>query len=308
MSDTENQEATPEIEVEAAPEAVETEVKDIVAEEEAPVGQQAQEESPEEGIEILKARLKAAEEGRAMAEQQAAQQARVAHEAKIQVEDGNLALIRSAIDTVRQESSILKQHYAAAMSAGNFERAAEVQEDISTNASKLMQLENGRVALENRLKNPQFRQPPQPANMVDEFAARLSPKSAQWIRSHPEYVMDPNKHLEMLGAHNLAVGRRFVPDTPEYFGFIEQTLGMSQPVQAAAPVQAEAPVSAASQATQRRTAPPPAPSSKIASGNSGGKNVVRLTADQREAAKIAGMSPEDYAKNMLALKREGKLN
>jgi hypothetical protein len=64
----------------------------------------------------------------------------------------------------------------------------------------------------------------------------------------------------------------------------------------------------AAQVTQRRNAPPAAPSSKIASGNSNGKNVVRLSADQREAAKIAGMTPEEYAKNMVALKREGKLN
>jgi phage I-like protein len=46
----------------------------------------------------------------------------------------------------------------------------------------------------------------------------------------------------------------------------------------------------------------------VASNSSGRPNVVRLTAEQKEMASMMGMSPEDYAKNMVALKREGKLN
>jgi hypothetical protein len=35
--------------------------------------------------------------------------------------------------------------------------------------------------------------------------------------------------------------------------------------------------------------------------------VVRLTREQREMADMMGMKPEDYAKNMMALKKEGKI-
>lgn len=305
MSDADNKEIAPEVVVDETPQIEETVVQ---AAEEPENEVQRHEESPEEGIEALKTRLKMAEEARQMAERQAAEQAQMAHAAKLQVEDGNLALIRSAIDTVRQETAILKQHYAAAMSSGAFDKAAEVQEALSTNAAKLIQLENGRVALEDRIKNPQFRQPPVPMDPVEDFANRLSPKSAAWVRAHPDYVTNENKKMEMLGAHQMAVGRRFVPDSQEYFDFIESVLGIREVQKATNVQETEAPTSMAAQVTQKRTAPPPAPSSKIASGNSGGKNVVRLSQDQREAAKIAGMTPEEYAKNMLALKREGKLN
>jgi phage I-like protein len=35
--------------------------------------------------------------------------------------------------------------------------------------------------------------------------------------------------------------------------------------------------------------------------------VVRLTAQEREMAEMMGMKPEDYAKNKMALKKEGKI-
>jgi phage I-like protein len=36
--------------------------------------------------------------------------------------------------------------------------------------------------------------------------------------------------------------------------------------------------------------------------------VVRLSAAEREMADMMGMKPEDYAKNKMALQKEGKLN
>ena len=57
----------------------------------------------------------------------------------------------------------------------------------------------------------------------------------------------------------------------------------------------------------RRAPPPPAPSSRAASNGSGGKNAVTLNKEQREMAAIMGMTPEEYAKNMVALKKEGKM-
>jgi phage I-like protein len=35
---------------------------------------------------------------------------------------------------------------------------------------------------------------------------------------------------------------------------------------------------------------------------------VRLSAEEREMATMMGMTPEDYARNKVALKREGKLH
>jgi len=57
----------------------------------------------------------------------------------------------------------------------------------------------------------------------------------------------------------------------------------------------------------RKAPPPAAPSSRAASNGSGGRNAVTLTREEREMAGIMGMTPEEYAKNKVALKKEGKL-
>ena len=58
----------------------------------------------------------------------------------------------------------------------------------------------------------------------------------------------------------------------------------------------------------RKAPPPAAPSSRAASNGTGGRNTVTLTREEREMASMMGMSPEEYGKNKLALKKEGKLN
>ena len=56
---------------------------------------------------------------------------------------------------------------------------------------------------------------------------------------------------------------------------------------------------------RRDTAPAAAPANR--GGQTNRPNVVRLTREQREMADMMGMKPEDYAKNMMALKKEGKI-
>jgi hypothetical protein len=46
----------------------------------------------------------------------------------------------------------------------------------------------------------------------------------------------------------------------------------------------------------------------MASNTSGKPTTVRLTPEQREMASMMGQTPEEYARNMVALKREGRLN
>ena len=60
--------------------------------------------------------------------------------------------------------------------------------------------------------------------------------------------------------------------------------------------------------TQRRSAPPAAPVSRSGNGTGSSPNVVRLTSAEREIASMMGMTDKEYAKNKVALQKEGKLN
>lgn len=261
-----------------------------------------EEVTPDQGIEALKKRLEEEKRAREDAERRAYEAQQQAQRAQRDVQDGDYQLIISAIDTTKRNADILKNGYAEALSVGDYRKAADFQEAIALNANKLSTLENGKNALEAKLK-----QPVQPVqnDPVEQFAAQLTPRSAAWVRNNPDIIR--NRYDDMVKAHSHAVGEGFVPDSDAYFEHVERRLGLRKAPEPEIPE--EEVISVAATPVQKRTsAPPVAPTSRVASNSSGRPNVVRLTAEQKEMASMMGMSPEDYAKNMVALKREGKLN
>lgn len=262
----------------------------------------------DEGIKNLKRQLEVERQARAEAERRAREAQNTASRASQEVQDSNLQLILSAIDSVKRSSEMMKRDYAMAMSAGDFETAAEIQSNMSLNSAKLLQLENGKSALEQRLANPPRQEPERPADPVEAIAAQLSPRSAAWVRAHPECVKDRRLYMKMIGAHNIAVADGFEADTDEYFAEIERQMGYRKPQTAVQDDQDEEPTSMAAKPMAKKPPPPAAPSSRAASNGTGGRNTVTLSREQREMASIMGMTPEEYAKNMVALKKEGKIN
>lgn len=265
-----------------------------------------QEELPEvpeneepEFVKDLKAQLAAEKAARAAAEQKLHQAAREVHHARSEVDDTNLQLVVNAIDTVNRDIDLLKQAHTFAMQNGDFARATEIQSEMSANAAKLLQLENGRQAMESAPRKPEPVAPP--ADPVEAFASQLSRRSADWVRQHPEFVTDPRMNAKMIAAHNLAVADGIPTDTDEYFEAIEQTLKVAPKA-----AKTETDDQYAAKVVRRRdAAPAAAPSNR---GNqSASTNVVRLSAAQREMAEMMGMKPEEYAKNLVALKKEGKM-
>ena len=291
-------------EVEVQPE-VEDKIE-VVSDDNAPVKVEKAEEkdeiTPEEGINHLKKQLEDERKARAEADRRAHEAQQVAQRAQRDVQDGDYQLIVSAIDKAKSNSELLKNAYAETMAAGDYRKAADIHEALALNANKLATLENGKSALESKL-----RQPVQPVenDPVEKFASVLTPRSADWIRSNPDYARDPKKYDAMVRAHNHAMGEGYIPDTDAYFQHVEMRLGLRRAPETE--VEDDV-VSVAAAPVQKRTAAPAAPTTRMASNSSGKPTTVRLTPEQREMASMMGMSPEDYAKNMVSLKREGRLN
>jgi prepilin-type processing-associated H-X9-DG protein len=261
-------------------------------------------QTPEDGIAELKARLEQEKKLRLEAETRAHQATQTATKAAAEVQDSNLQLITGAIDKLKRESDYLKSHFKEAMASGDYDTAAHVQETMSLNAAKLLQLQNGKSSLEERLANPK---PQEPVNNdpVERVASTLSPRSAAWIRAHPQCITDQRMYQKMVGAHNIAMADGHVVDSDSYFDAIENQLGFRR-----TPQQddgEEVNLSAAAAPTQKRTSVPAAPTTRTAAGTPSKSQVVRLSSEMREMASMMGMTPEDYAKNMVALRKEGKL-
>src|ERR1700722_11190517 len=156
--------------------------------------------SADEGIAELKRKYEEAEQGRLKAERERNEAVQRAYTANNEKEDTNLRLIESAISQVQANSSILEQSYADALTAGDTVRAAKIMREMAANEAKALQLENGKQSLNEHPRVPQ-----RPLDPVEAFAAQLSPRSAAWVRAHPEYATNPKLTQKMIAAHNMAV-------------------------------------------------------------------------------------------------------
>jgi colicin import membrane protein len=294
----------PDAPVRPAPQAAEEPKVEVVKTEEA---EKPKIVEPEEGLEVLKGQLEAEKAARQAAEQ--ARQAAEARAASAQGDkhDSDIQMVTSAIESVKQAQASLKKDYAEAAAQGDYAKLADLQEEMSTNAARRLTLETGLESLKNQPKPK-----PQPIiEPVEKLASDMSNsgyhRSAAWIRAHPEYASDPRLYQGMLAAHNLATAvQGLQPDTDAYFEAVERSLGIRQ-APAVDPGD-DAALSEAAHAAQQRVSPPAAPVSRGVNGAGSVPTRVRLTQEQREAAEMSGQSYEEYARQLIALQKEGRLN
>ena len=252
--------------------------------------------SPDSAIEELNRRLQAERQAREEAEKRAREAAARANQAATEVEDTHLHLVKNAIDTVKRDQEILKANIKEAWSIGDYDKAAEYQEMMSSNSAKLLQLEHGFQEMQNRPPVRPVAPPPSNVSPVDDLIQRVTPLSAQWLQNNRDNLKDPRSFRIMARAHEDAVDHGIIPESDEYFRFVESRLGFSKG-ETAPP---EPAMSAAAAPVQRRQSPPAAPVSRQPSTSSGNKpHVVKLTPEQREAARISGVTEEEYARQMI---------
>lgn len=262
---------------------------------------------PEEGIAKLKENLENERKAKEQAEQRALESDRRAREeaqraaqARSETQDSQLSLVTGAIDTVKQSQAIQKDRLRDAMASGDFDAAADIQLKMSENAAKLMEMERGKVQLEERAKNPPQMERQRHSDPVEDIAVQLSPRSAAWIRTHPDYARDPQLYSKVVAADGWARASGYAADSDAYFESVEKMLGVRDDV-AVTRTHDDTP------APQRRPAPAAAPPSRSLGTNGATRRVIRLTAEQAEFAEMNGQSPEEYAHHLEALRAEGKI-
>jgi hypothetical protein len=230
------------------------------------------------------------------------QKARIAAEkrasvAEVEVDDTNLQLVESALDTVNRDMFDLKAQMAEALRVGDHAGAAEIQDGITERRIQIQQLENGRDRMKQAKEAPKTQQtrPVQPLLPdVDTFAGQLTPRSADWVRSHPEFVTNPALNARMVNAHNFVIADGVAPDTDEYFDRVETMLRIKKTVDA----------DSEAQVARRPASPPAAPAN---TGGGGRPGNVRLSAQEREFARDSDMTEAEYAANKSRLIKEGRI-
>jgi len=257
----------------------------------------------EDSIEELKAKLKDTKQ-KYNEEKKARQEAEsVAYKASAEVEENQIHLVSGALETLRREQEMLKHTMKEVMAVGDFDRAVELQESFQSNINKITRLEDGL----SEMKNAPRREAPAPArDIVDTLMQQVTPRSARWLDSNREHLQDSRMLRIMERAHGDALDNQIIPESDDYFRFIENRLGIGKTKEAPRGSRYDdddGVMSGASNSTNRRqSAPAAAPVSRSSGGPTGNPRVIRLTPDQAEAARISGISPKEYWENLQAEK------
>jgi len=258
-----------------------------------------------------KRRAEAERNARQQAEQYAYEQAQRAQYAQYDAEGNRLQTYINAIEATEQAASNAERAYADAMASGDYAAAGRAQRAMASAEAHLLRLQNEKaqaeqyiesLRTEGRVQAPPrqtFDPAPQSQDPVEMMAARLTPKSAAWLRAHPEAAGQVEK---LTAAHSSAVQfEGLTPETPEYFRYVEEKLGISPPQKAPAKkIMASAPVQSSSSMSSSRS-----------SGN--GSTMILSPAEVEQAVLNEPELPRDkalevYARNKAALIREGKLS
>lgn len=256
-------------------------------------------------------------DARRQAEYYARQQAHVVGRAQNEVQDSNLRIIMNAIDATEQAAAVAERDYSEAMAIGDYQLAAKAQRAIAQAESHLLQLNNGRSKLEEMLQQPaegavyepqvpSF-EPQIPQDPIEMYAERLTPKSAQWLREHPDAA---NKIGKLTRAHQDAMEDGIVPESNEYFNYIEARMGYSgrNMIEEEAPRHREVP---------RKTlasAPVTSSASSTMTRSTSSPNTMVLSPSEVEMAILAepelprDRAIEAYARNKAFLIKQGKLS
>ena len=253
--------------------------------------------SVEAGIDALKTQLEEERRAREAAERRAKEAMEQASAAKNDAADSNMKMIDNAIDTLKRNHEILKQNLRDAVAMGDADAQADIMMSLNKTDNDLREVQRGKQQYEATTKRSA-------ADPVEALASQLTPRSAEWIRAHPEAVHDPIMNRKLRRAHEDAIDDGLTADSDDYFAYVENRLNVRKPMQ-----QQEAALSEASTSTagRRAAAPPAAPVSRSGTGTGGRPNVVTLTRAEQEAARDMGMTPKEYAENKMALIKAGKL-
>lgn len=262
-------------------------------------------------IEAEKSRAERERQAREQAERYAYEQETAAKTARVEVKDSNLRVILNAIEATEQAASAAERAYADAMAGADYQSAAKAQRAMAQAESQLLQLKNGKAAIEDQLQEagkpdsgPRIDRMPRSSDPVEDMAATLTPKSAAWLRAHPDAAKNVNR---LVAAHQAAVELEGIePESPEYFAFIEGKLGIGEPVKVKD--------TKSSPAKAMASAPVSSSSSSSVGGRSYNGSTMTLSPAEVEFAVLnePGMprqkAIEVYARNKAALIREGKIN
>ena len=254
-----------------------------------------------------------------VAEQRATEAARRERDAQAEIarsrataEDSGYVAVQNAIEARTAERDRLKAELRTAADAGNYDRFADITSRIGEIGAEMAQLQRGKEEYE-AVRNQQLREPARTQAPVpsagqnewttvgvsrEDFLRGKTAPTQEWLRKNDQYFTDPTFHNKTTGAHHFALAQGLRPDTPEYFRFVEEQLGMSQ--QNPNPPTPNPPA-------RRNGAPPATPPSRSPNAGRANGGDLTITPEERRTAEWMGVDPALYARENRDLRSRGDI-
>ena len=242
------------------------------------------------------------------------------------------AVLEHAFAAAEASRTMAQRAYAEAMAAGDYEKAAEFQAAISDAVFEKRRLAEGLEHIKEKVEAPlpeyvpepvperaprqeqqeqqerQERQPePAPADPWEAAIINYSESDKKWLREHKDdLATSQERQLLAQAAHVTATTRYGLkPGTDDYYNYLDEHMGYSEPDDTGSDPEPEPAPNPASvrqqpprQAPQPRPKPaalpsaPPSRSNDTGGGSAGGE--IRLSRDEKLAARDMGMTYARY--------------
>ena len=217
--------------------------------------------------------------------------------------------INAGIAAAQAEAETAQRDLETAVSIGDTRAQAESYRKLARAEANLSKLEDGKLALEEERKLQEVeRQAPAPVDPNDIRAllanSNLPELAKSWLVEHPDYLKIPRKNAKIQALHWDILDEGHQPFSPEYFNSMEIHLGMKKVEKKVEDDDDDEDDGAASAAEDRRKGTlVSAPVSREAPAGSRPTrpSQVRLTKAQTEAARMAGVTESEYAKQLIKL-------
>lgn len=209
------------------------------------------------------------------------------------VAEANVQTLANAITATTAELGDMRRSFKEAMEGGDYDKAAELQEQLAVKAVERNALERGKDNLEQQLKAPQPAAASDPVEAMIAGSARagspLSARAQGWLKSHPEVAKKQSLASKVGWLHQEAVENGHAVDSDDYYKFLDERMGFADPAKDDAAPAAKPNGSAGepkSAPAPRRAKPVSAPVSRDAGPASGNLSdtKIKLTAGEARAA------------------------
>ena len=242
----------------------------------------------------LKALIEKERAGRQQAEQQAARARDEAAAARYHQQHAQLDGLLNAIGASQSAADAAEQELANAYAMNDAAAMAKAQRKLSKAQSDTSLLEQQKTLLDQRQHQARHQQQ-RPINDIETALGNmpgLYGAEMDWLRKHPDLVLDQTKNRRLTVYFDEAIERGLDRGSPQFQQYLESRLGIADHAHT----------------STRRDDPEPryaAPVSRNGSGldldPSEMRGKVTLSPAQVDAARMAGISLDEYARQVLVL-------